>query len=84
MSASGIRQWRIGDQDADGGGRRDLPTPRPYGQLGDTWTRLMGEWLPASGHRVKADSPSYEVYRNTSMTVPKNELRTEIRIPVVS
>jgi len=44
----------------------------------------MGEWRPASGHRVKADSPSYEVYRNTSMTVPKNELRTEIRIPVVS
>ena len=61
-----------------------MPTPCPYGQLGDTWTRLMGEWRPASGHRVKADSPSYEVYRNTSMTVPKNELRTEIRIPVVS
>lgn len=44
----------------------------------------MGEWLPASGHRVKADSPSYEVYLNTPMTVPRNEFRTEIRIPVVS
>ena len=56
----------------------------PYEQLGDTWARLMGEWLPASGRRIKDDAPSYEVYLNTPMTVPKNELRTEIRIPVVS
>ncbi len=55
----------------------------PYEQLADTWARLMGEWLPASGRRIRADTPSYEVYLNSPMTVPKDELRTEIRIPVV-
>ena len=56
----------------------------PYEQLGDAWARLMGEWLPASGKRIKSDAPSYEVYLNTPMTTPKNELRTEIRIPVLN
>ncbi|MDB4892305.1 MAG: Transcriptional regulator, AraC family [Gemmatimonadetes bacterium] len=56
----------------------------PYEQLGDAWARLMGEWLPSSGRRINGDAPSYEVYLNTPMTVPKNELRTEIRIPLVS
>ncbi|MEO8333958.1 MAG: AraC family transcriptional regulator [bacterium] len=55
----------------------------PYEQLGDAWARLMGEWLPASGRRIKEDAPSYEVYLNNPMTTPKHELRTEIRIPVV-
>jgi AraC family transcriptional regulator len=55
----------------------------PYEQLGDTWARLMGEWLPTSGRRINSDAPSYEVYLNTPMTAPKEELRTEIRIPVV-
>lgn len=25
----------------------------PYERLGDTWTRLMGQWLPNSGHRMR-------------------------------
>ena len=54
----------------------------PYEQLGDAWARMMGEWLPSSGRRISEDAPSYEVYLNNPMTTPKNELRTEIRIPV--
>ena len=54
----------------------------PYEQLGDAWARMMGEWLPASGRRISEDAPSYEVYLNNPMTTPKDELRTEIRIPV--
>jgi AraC family transcriptional regulator len=53
----------------------------PYTGLGDTWSRLMGEWLPRSGHRVGA-GPSYEIYRNTPADVPANELRTELYLPV--
>ena len=49
-----------------------------YETLGDTWARLMGEWLPASGHRA-GDGPSYEVYLNTPHDTPKDQLRTEIR-----
>ena len=54
----------------------------PYEQLGDTWARFMGEWLPASGRRM-SDGVSYEVYHNTPMDTPKEQLRTEIRIPLV-
>jgi AraC family transcriptional regulator len=53
----------------------------PYEQLGDAWARFFGEWLPASGHRL-GPGVSYEIYRNTPMEVPKEQLRTEIYIPI--
>jgi AraC family transcriptional regulator len=53
----------------------------PYEQLADTWERFMGEWLPRSGNRF-GEGVSYEVYRNTPGDVPKEELRTEIYIPL--
>ncbi len=53
----------------------------PYEQLGDAWSRFMGEWLPASGERV-ADAPSYEVYLNDPTTTPKAELRTAMYLPL--
>jgi AraC family transcriptional regulator len=53
----------------------------PYEELGDVWARFMGEWLPASGQRV-GSGPSYEVYLNTPMTAPKEQLRTELYIPL--
>lgn len=53
----------------------------PYEQLGDTWTRLMGEWLASSGHRM-GPGVSYEVYRNTPADTPKEKLVTELYIPL--
>jgi len=53
----------------------------PYELVGDTWARLMGEWLPASGERV-GESSSYEIYRNTPADVPKSELVTELYVPL--
>ena len=53
----------------------------PYERLGDTWARFMGEWLPASGHRVAA-TPAYEIYLNDPRTTPNAELRTELYIPL--
>ena len=53
----------------------------PYTGLGDAWARLMGEWLPRSGHRF-GDGPSYEVYRNTPMTAAPHELKTDLYIPL--
>jgi len=55
----------------------------PYEELGDVWARLMGEWLPQSGHRVK-DAPAYEIYRNTPADVPKQQLVTELCVPLAS
>jgi AraC family transcriptional regulator len=53
----------------------------PYTQLGDVWARLMGQWLPKSGHRV-GKGASYEVYRNTPENAPPEELRTELYLPI--
>jgi AraC family transcriptional regulator len=53
----------------------------PYEGLGDTWARLMGEWLPRSGERIKG-SASFEVYRNTPENTPKEQLETELYIPL--
>jgi AraC family transcriptional regulator len=52
-----------------------------YEKLGDTWARLMGEWLPASDHRIGA-GPSYEIYRNDPSKTPKHELRTDLFISI--
>ena len=52
-----------------------------YERLGDTWARFLGEWLPASGRRLRIE-PSYEIYRNDPRTTPKAELRTELFLPL--
>jgi len=53
----------------------------PYDRLPDAWARLMGEWLPASQHRVGAGA-SYEIYLNNPTNTPKEKLETEICVPI--
>jgi AraC family transcriptional regulator len=73
----------------EGLGEQRLPAGRyactlhvgPYEQLGDAWARFMGQWLPQSGERI-GQGMSFEIYLNTPMDVPKQELRTELYIPL--
>jgi AraC family transcriptional regulator len=53
----------------------------PYEHIGDTWARLLGEWLPASGQQL-GTGPSYERYLNNPSNAAPEELRTEICIPL--
>ena len=53
----------------------------PYEGLGDAWARLMGEWLPRSGHRV-GDGVAYELYRNNPTQVPREQLITDLFVPI--
>jgi AraC family transcriptional regulator len=53
----------------------------PYELLGDAWARFMGEWLPASGQRLRP-GVSYECYRNTPAQVQSIELLTELYLPL--
>ena len=53
----------------------------PYDGLGDAWARLMGEWLPSSGHRV-GDGVAYEVYRNNPTNTKPSELLTDMYVPL--
>ncbi|HKQ69332.1 MAG TPA: AraC family transcriptional regulator [Polyangiaceae bacterium] len=52
-----------------------------YETLGDTWARFMGQWLPQSGQRV-GDGVTYEIYVNNPTEVEKQDLRTELYIPL--
>jgi AraC family transcriptional regulator len=47
-----------------------------YEGLPAAWNALKTDWLPTSGHKM--GSPSYEIYINNPMTVPKDDLLTEI------
>jgi AraC family transcriptional regulator len=53
----------------------------PYEGLGDTWARLLGDWLPRNGYRIGAGH-SYELYLNDPSSARPDELRTEIRVPI--
>lgn len=53
-----------------------------YEGLGDAWSRLMGEWLPQSGRRV-GEGVCYEVHRNDPTRTPKEELRTDLFLPII-
>jgi AraC family transcriptional regulator len=65
-----------------GGGEHALTTLRgPYERLGETYARLCGEWLPASGREPRA-APPFEVYRNSPQDTPPEELLTDIYLPL--
>jgi len=53
----------------------------PYEELGDAWARFMGHWLPESGERV-GKGTSFEIYVNNPMEVPKQQLTTQLYIPL--
>jgi AraC family transcriptional regulator len=53
----------------------------PYEQLGDVWARFMGHWLPESGERM-GPATSFEIYVNNPMDVPKDQLITDLYIPL--
>jgi len=53
----------------------------PYDQLADAWARFKAEVSSAGGHRTRPGA-SYEIYRNDPTKVPKEELRTELYVPI--
>jgi AraC family transcriptional regulator len=53
----------------------------PYPELGETYKWLYRAWLPQSGEAL-ANGPIVEEYLNDARTVPPNDLRTEIWLPL--
>ncbi len=54
----------------------------PYDTLGRTYARLCGHWLPASGRELKS-APAVEIYRNSPMNTPPDDLLTDIHLPLL-
>jgi AraC family transcriptional regulator len=52
-----------------------------YAHLGEVWSKLLGEWLPSSGH-VPSDAPCFEFYVNNCMEVGMDNAITDIYVGV--
>lgn len=81
VSADAVIPEDLGEQVLAAGRYAWMTHVGPYEKLGDTWARLMGEWLPQSGHRI-GDGVAYEIYRNTPGEVPDEKLETELYVPL--
>jgi AraC family transcriptional regulator len=65
------------------GGRHAVMAHKgPYATLGSAYEWLYGKWLPQSGEEPR-DAPPIELYVNDPRTTPPDELRTDIRLPLV-
>jgi AraC family transcriptional regulator len=53
----------------------------PYQKLPVVWARFMGEWLPASGHRMGRGA-TFELYLNTPLDARPEDLKTELYVPL--
>lgn len=71
----------IGVQVIPGGDYAVLTHFGPYARLNDTYTRLIGEWLPRSGRELRSAS-CFEIYLNTPENTEPEELLTDIHAPL--
>jgi AraC family transcriptional regulator len=53
----------------------------PYERLTETWMGLYGQWLPASGYRLR-QAPAFELYRNDPQTTAPEQLLTDVYMPI--
>jgi AraC family transcriptional regulator len=53
----------------------------PYVNLGETYARLCGQWIPASGREMRF-APGFEVYRNSPRDAAPAELLTDVCVPL--
>jgi AraC family transcriptional regulator len=72
----------IGVQVIPGGDYAMVTHAGPYAALGDTYARLLGQWLPRSGRELRA-TPCFEVYLNDPHSTDPEDLLADIYAPLV-
>ena len=70
-------EGEIGIQTVAGGDFATTIHHGPYQKLGETYSRLCGQWIPASGRHL-GDPPSIERYLNDPRGTPEDQLLTQI------
>ncbi len=53
----------------------------PYSRLGQTYSQLLGQWLPRSGRELRT-SPCFEIYLNDPQSTDPEDLITDIYAPL--
>ena len=71
----------IGVQVIPGGDYAVLTHIGPYEKLGESYAKLLGQWLPRSGRRLRA-TPCLEIYFNSPENTEPEDLVTDIHAPL--
>ena len=71
----------LGIQDLPAGEYAVATHRGPYFKLSETYSRLAGEWLPASGRELLT-APAIEIYRNSPFSTAPENLLTDIHLPL--
>ena len=74
----------IGIQDLPGGRYAKALHEGSYSKLGETYSALVGRWMPAHDFQPANDRPALEFYLNNPQQTPEDQLRTEIYMPLGS
>jgi AraC family transcriptional regulator len=82
VDESFVPEGDIGVQVIPGGDYAMATHFGPYDRLGESYTRLLGQWLPRSGRELRS-SPCFEVYLNDPQTTDPEDLITDIYAPLV-
>ena len=81
MDAKFRADGEIGVQLVPGGDYAVLTHFGPYENLGDSYAKLLGQWLPRSGWRLRA-TPCLEIYFNSPENTEPDDLVTDIHAPL--
>jgi len=71
----------IGVQVIPGGDYAVLTHFGPYEKLSESYAKLLGQWLPRSGRRLRT-TPCLEIYFNTPENTEPEDLVTDIHAPL--
>ena len=71
----------IGVQVIPGGDYAVLTHFGPYDKLGESYAKLLGQWLPRSGRRLRT-TPCLEIYFNSPENTEPEDLVTDIHAPL--
>jgi AraC family transcriptional regulator len=71
----------IGVQRIAGGDYAVMTHFGPYEKLGSSYAKLLGQWLPRSGRRLRA-TPCLEIYFNSPENTEPEDLVTDIHAPL--
>ncbi len=53
----------------------------PYSDLGKTYRKLYGGWLPKSGYQLR-EAPAFDEYLNSPQNTKPEDLLTLIHLPL--
>jgi AraC family transcriptional regulator len=71
----------IGVQEIAGGEYAVTTHLGPYDQMGRTYAKIFGQWLPRSGRELR-DAPCFESYLNSPENTEPENLVTDIYVPL--